>query len=155
MRNGEVPPVLDSWFRWMLVTCLPAQAVTCRLAGLLAGGASTKKSSDHHEKDAAAATKLLEEQVRDQKFRVRVESLTKEGVCLVQASTLDRPPVSINRRVLEALARPQQLSLGSTPVELLITHFHSTNAFYGQPRYRYRIGCHKRDLDTDGCWLID
>jgi hypothetical protein len=94
---------------------------------------SKKGAADTAEKKDPAA-QLLEELVKDQKFRLRVESVAKDGLCLVQASTLDRPAVSINQLVAEWLTRPQQLSLGSAPVHLLITHFHTSNSFYGQPR---------------------
>ena len=122
-----------------LVTCLPAQAVACRLAGTLPNAA---KKGGENDKDAAAGIVLFEELVKDVKFRVRVESVSKDGVSLVQASTLDRPAVNINRRLAEAVTKalPQQqqrsAQSGSSkePVEVVITHFASTNSFFGQPR---------------------
>jgi hypothetical protein len=116
---------------------LPAQAVACRLAGLPPAAVKlAKKPNSGEEKEPGAL--LLEDLVKDQKFRLRVESVGKDGLCLVQASTLDRPAASINQLAAEWLARLHQLSLASAPTQLLITHFHTSNAFYGQPRYRYR-----------------
>jgi hypothetical protein len=115
------------------VTCLPAQAVACRLAGLLPPAA----------KNSAADSALFEEMVKDAKFRIRVESVSgKEGVTVVQASTLDRPAVNINRRLAEA--KPQRLAANSSsssePLEVIVTHV-SSGSIFGQPRYESRPLC--------------
>jgi hypothetical protein len=120
------------------VTCLPAQAVACRLAGLPPTPAAKNSAAD----DSAAVIALFEEMVKDAKFRVRVESVSgKEGVAIVQASTLDRPAVNINRRLAEA--KPQRLAANSSassssePLEVIVTHVGSGSIF-GQPRYESR-----------------
>ncbi len=120
-----------------LVTCLPAQAVACRLAGLPTPVAKNSATDD------SAAVALFEEMVKDAKFRVRVESLSgKEGVTIVQASTLDRPAVNINRRLAEA--KPQRLAANSSsssePLEVIVTHV-SSGSIFGQPRYESRPFC--------------
>ncbi len=91
---------------------------------------------------AADDSALFEEMVKDAKFRVRVESVSgKEGVAIVQASTLDRPAVNINRRLAEA--KPQRLAANSSsgsssePLEVIVTHVGSGSIF-GQPRYESR-----------------
>jgi hypothetical protein len=118
------------------VTCLPAQAVACRLAGLPPTPAAKNSAAD----DSA----LFEEMVKDAKFRVRVESVSgKEGVAIVQASTLDRPAVNINRRLAEV--KPQRLAANSSvnssePLEVIVTHVGSGSIF-GQPRYESRPLC--------------
>ncbi len=116
------------------MTCLPAQAVACRLAGLPPTPAAKNSAAD----DSA----LFEEMVKDAKFRVRVESVSgKEGVAIVQASTLDRPAVNINRRLAET--KPQRLAANSScvsssePLEVIVTHVGSASIF-GQPRYESR-----------------
>jgi hypothetical protein len=114
------------------VTCLPAQAVACRLAGLPPPVAKNSAADDNA---------LFEEMVKDAKFRVRVESVSgKEGVTIVQASTLDRPAVNINRRLAEA--KPQRLAATSSvsssePLEVIVTHV-SSGTIFGQPRYESR-----------------
>jgi hypothetical protein len=115
------------------VTCLPAQAVACRLAGLPPTPAAKNSAADD-------STALFEEMVKDAKFRVRVESVSgKEGVAIVQASTLNRPAVNINRRLTEA--KPQRLaannSSSSEPLEVIVTHV-SAGTIFGQPRYESR-----------------
>jgi hypothetical protein len=118
------------------VTCLPAQAVACRLAGLPTPAAKNSAADD---------SALFEEMVKDAKFRVRVESVSgKEGVAIVQASTLDRPAVNINRRLAEA--KPQRLAANSSsssssePLEVIVTHV-SSGSIFVQPRYESRPLC--------------
>jgi hypothetical protein len=122
------------------VTCLPAQAVACRLAGLLPTPVAKNSAADD-----SAAVALFEDMVKDAKFRIRVESVSgKEGVAIVQASTLDRPAVNINRRLAEA--KPQRLAANSSsgsssePLEVIVTHV-SSGSIFGQPRYESRPLC--------------
>ncbi len=91
--------------------------------------------------------------VKDAKFRVRVESVSgKEGVAIVQASTLDRPAVNINRRLAEA--KPQRIAANSSsgsssePLEVIVTHVGSGSIF-GQPRYESRPLCCGSGSDPD------
>lgn len=106
-----------------LVTCLPAQAVACRLAG------SYGTQSD-------SLVKPFLDIVKDNVFRIKVEKVLS-NVCLVQASTTISPLVNINSE-LSCLVPSLALtpSMGNAPVQLLVTRFDSCNAFYGQQSAR-------------------
>jgi len=103
-----------------LVTCLPAQAVPCKLSGNF----GTQNES---------LVQPFLDIIQDNVFRIKVEKVLS-NVCLVQASTTVPPLVSINSE-LASLVGHQVLTpvMGEGPVQLLVTHFESSNSFYGQP----------------------
>jgi len=103
-----------------LVTCLPAQAVPCRLAGNFAN------------LQTDSLVKPLMDLVQDNLFRIKVEKVLN-NVCVVQASTTVQPILNINSELTRIVSH-LTLSpiMGEVPLVLLITHFQSTNCFYGQ-----------------------
>ena len=98
-----------------LVTCLPAQAVQCRLSGV-------------HDTNQETLDKWRN--IISEKIKIKVEGVDC-GVHVVQATTLPSPGVSVNAEVCRVERRGASLCVGETE-EVMVVWVESSNSWYGQ-----------------------
>ena len=109
---GVIPP--------HLVSCLPAQAVTCRLSGV---HSTTMDMMDRWRK------------VVTDKIRIKVEGVDS-GVHVVQASSLPAPGVNINQEISPSAGDRRsggdRRLENNQVLEVVVTMVESSNSWYGQ-----------------------